>query len=141
MLVDDSPTILMSLSAILIKHRFVVMTATNGKDALAQVSDTSPDLIICDVRMPQMNGIAFLKEARLIHKLRFTPILMLTAADDPVERQAARKAGATGWLVKKISSDALLSVIHHIIAQGQGDDSAALGRPGPEPAWALAAAR
>jgi two-component system chemotaxis response regulator CheY len=115
MIVDDSPTILMSLSAILTKNGFRVTTAVDGQDALAKVGAARPQLIISDLNMPRMDGMTFVKEARKVAGLRFTPILMLTTESEPAKRQEAKAAGATGWLVKPVTPEALLAVIRQVL--------------------------
>ena len=115
MLVDDSATILMSMSAILTKQGYQVTTAVDGTDALAKLGTAKPNLIITDLNMPRMDGMTFIKEARKVAGLRFTPILMLTTESEQTKRQAAKAAGATGWLVKPVAADALLQVIRQIV--------------------------
>jgi len=115
MIVDDSPTTLMSMSAILTKDGFRVITAVDGQDALTKVGKDRPDLIITDYNMPKMDGMVFIKEARKVSGLRFTPILMLTTESDPAKRGEAKAAGATGWLVKPVNPDALMTVIRKVL--------------------------
>jgi len=115
MLVDDSATILMAMSAILTKHGFTVATATDGTDAMAKVGSVRPNLIISDLNMPKMDGITFVKEVRKAPGMRFTPILMLTTESEVTKRQEAKAAGATGWLVKPVSPDDLLKVIRQVV--------------------------
>jgi two-component system chemotaxis response regulator CheY len=115
MLVDDSPTILMSMSAILRKNGFTVQTASGGADALAQVTRTRPDLVISDLNMPGMDGMTLLRELRRVPGMRFTPVLILTTESQASKREEARAAGATGWLVKPVDAQNLLAVIRQVV--------------------------
>ena len=115
LIVDDSATILMSMSAILKKNGFDVVTAGDGQDALLKVGSARPNLIISDLNMPRMDGMTFLKEVRKAPGQRFTPILMLTTESEPAKRQEAKAAGATGWLVKPVAPEALLTVIRQVL--------------------------
>jgi two-component system chemotaxis response regulator CheY len=116
MLVDDSATILMSLKAILSKAGYGVETASHGAEALAKVNGgLRPTLIISDVNMPHMDGVTFVREVRKSASMRFTPILMLTTESEQTKRDAARTAGATGWLVKPVQPEQLLGVIKQIM--------------------------
>jgi two-component system chemotaxis response regulator CheY len=115
LLVDDSPTILMSMSAILTKQGFVVRTATDGADALKKVAGGAPNLVISDLNMPGMDGMTFLREVRKVPGMRFTPVLILTTESQASKREEARAAGATGWLVKPVDADSLLGVIRQVV--------------------------
>jgi two-component system, chemotaxis family, chemotaxis protein CheY len=116
LLVDDSATILMSLTSILAKSGFTVETASDGREALDKLAQgLQPSLIISDVNMPNMDGITFAREARKSAGLRFTPILMLTTESDQAKRVEAKTAGATGWLVKPVAPDQLIGVIKQVV--------------------------
>ncbi len=119
MLVDDSPTILMSMESILSKAGFAVTKASDGNDALGKLkAGEKPDLIITDLNMPGMDGITLIREARKLPGVRFTPILVLTTESQQAKRQEARKAGATGWMVKPVPAQDLLKVIHQVLPGG-----------------------
>jgi two-component system chemotaxis response regulator CheY len=114
LLVDDSKTVVMSLQAILTKGGFSVATAGDGVEALGVLgAGPKPSLIITDLNMPRMDGISFIREARKTN--RFTPILMLTTESQQTKRDEGKKAGATGWLVKPVQPDDLLSVIKRLV--------------------------
>lgn len=114
LIVDDSPVIIMSMKETLKINGFKVETAEDGAEALEKVKNgLKPDLIITDLNMPNMNGIDFIKEVRLL--MRFTPILILTTESDIEKRQEARKVGATGWLVKPAQGDELITVIKQVL--------------------------
>ncbi len=116
MLVDDSRTILMSLTSVLTKGGYQIETAAHGREALDKVvGGLRPHAIISDVNMPVMDGITFVREVRGVAGMRFTPILMLTTESEQSKRTEAKQAGATGWLVKPVSSDQLLTVIKQIL--------------------------
>ncbi len=115
-LVDDSTTMLMSLKAILEKAGHQVRTAPDGRKGLELVrKEGKPDLVITDLNMPGMDGITMIRELRKIPAMRFTPILMLTTESQQAKRQEAKKAGATGWLVKPVSARDLLGVLQRVL--------------------------
>ncbi len=112
--IDDSATMLMSVKQTLEMSGLKVDTAKDGLEALNKLkAGLKPDLIITDINMPNMNGIDFIKNARLI--LRFTPILALTTESQATKRDEAKKIGATGWLVKPISGPDLLKVVRQVL--------------------------
>jgi len=116
LLVDDSKTILMSLSEVLKRAGYTVQTAGDGEDAMAQINaGAKPSVIITDLNMPKMNGIELIRAARKAPAIRFTPILMLTTESEESKRAEARQAGATGWLVKPVQPADLLRVLDQVI--------------------------
>jgi len=115
LLVDDSPTMLMSIKLILVKAGMQVETAADGQQALDRLkAGLKPSLIISDVNMPRLDGVSFVREARRAGH-RFVPILMLTTESEPGKRAEGKAAGATGWLVKPVAPAALLAVIRQVV--------------------------
>ena len=116
LLVDDSTTILLSMSSVLTKAGFLVQQASNGAQALTLLQSTSPaDLMITDLNMPGMNGIQLIQAARRLNTRRTMPILILSTESQQEKRNEARTAGATGWLVKPVIANDLLTVISKVL--------------------------
>ena len=116
LLVDDSRTILMSISAVLTKSGYRVETASDGTDGLAKVkAGLKPAVILTDLNMPKMDGITFIRELRKTPGLRFTPILMLTTESQQTKRAEAKSAGASGWIVKPVAPKDLLGVLEQVL--------------------------
>lgn len=116
LVLDDSPTMVMSLSRILKTAGYVVETASNGKDGMSKLAGgLKPDVILTDLNMPEMDGITFIKEARKSAGTRFTPILVLTTESAANKRDEARASGASGWLTKPTEPDRLLSALKQIL--------------------------
>ncbi len=116
LIVDDSATMIVSLKATLDMNGYVVETAADGLLALGKLKNGSrPDLIITDVNMPHMDGIELIRNVRMLPAFRFTPILTLTTESQASKRDEAKRLGATGWLVKPVSSVDLLKVIKQVV--------------------------
>jgi two-component system chemotaxis response regulator CheY len=116
MLVDDSPTILMSMGAILGRAGYNVAKAASGEEALRELqTGQKPSLIITDLNMGAMNGIDLIRRLRQTPTTRFTPIIMLTTESAMDKRQEARSAGATGWIVKPVQPTDLLAVVKQMV--------------------------
>ncbi len=116
MLVDDSATILLSISNILGKSGYAVEKASNAADGLAKFkANVKVDLLITDLNMPGMNGIEFIKEVRKLPNYKFMPILFLTTESQQAKRAEAKAAGASGWLVKPATADELLNTIKLVL--------------------------
>ncbi|ACI97797.1 response regulator [Rhodospirillum centenum] len=114
--IDDSPTMVMSLSRILAKYGYSVETATNGQDGLKRLKGgMKPNLILTDINMPEMDGITFIKEARKHAPTRFTPIVVLTTESVATKQSEARSAGASGWLTKPTQPDDLIATIRQLL--------------------------
>jgi len=116
LLVDDSPTMLMSIDGILTKAGFAVNKSSSGEAALELLkTGITIDLMITDLYMGAMNGIDLIKAVRKLRTFRFTPILMLTTESQQDRRAEAKASGATGWLVKPVQPNDLLQVIKQVV--------------------------
>ncbi|MBE7204657.1 MAG: response regulator, partial [Parafilimonas terrae] len=103
LLVDDSPTILSSMAGILESGGYVTEKAADAEAALQKIrAGLSPALVITDYHMPGMHGVQLIQALRKLPQTRFTPMLVLTTESQQEKRDEARKAGATGWLVKPV---------------------------------------
>ena len=95
---------------------FTVIEAEHGKDAVAKVSGGSKvDLVVTDLNMPEMDGIALIRELRRMAPFKFTPILMLTTESAEEKKRAGKDAGATGWIVKPFNPELMLKVIAKVM--------------------------
>ena len=111
-LVDDSATILLSISSILMKAGYGVEKANNAEAALAKFNaGVKVDLLITDLNMPGMNGIELIKMVRQLAAYKFLPILFLTTESQQSKKLEAKEAGASGWIVKPATADDLLNTI------------------------------
>jgi len=115
LLVDDSTTMLMSMTAVLKRQGFQVESATSGSEALSKLTTLSPDLMITDLNMPGMDGITLISEAKKLSTMRFKPVLMMTTESQQAKRDEAKAAGAVGWLVKPVKPEQLLAVVKQVI--------------------------
>ena len=116
LLVDDSPTMLKSMSGVLSRASYEVAAAESGEAALAELDGGyTRALVITDLNMPGMNGIELIAAIRKLPRFRFTPILMLTTESSQEKRASAKSAGATGWIVKPVQPQELLSVVKQLV--------------------------
>jgi two-component system chemotaxis response regulator CheY len=108
--VDDSSTIRRQLVETLSGAGYEVVEASDGVEG-ARVIDANADaaMVICDVNMPNKNGLEMLADIKANGKHAALPVVMLTTEGDPVLVQKAKSAGAKGWLVKPIKPDLLLA--------------------------------
>jgi two-component system chemotaxis response regulator CheY len=113
--VDDSASVRQMVSFTLRKADYEVIEAVDGKDGLAKVSSGKFDLIITDLNMPNMDGIEMITAVRKLPGYSFIPILMLTTESQAEKKDAGRKAGATGWIVKPFNADQLIAVVQKLV--------------------------
>lgn len=115
LIVDDSNAIRQSISFVLEEAGFAVVPANDGMDAVQKLEGQQFDLVISDVNMPNMDGIALVRHIRQTAKHKFTPVLMLTTESQAGVMQEGKAAGATGWIVKPFEQEKLLAVVKKLV--------------------------
>jgi two-component system chemotaxis response regulator CheY len=113
--VDDSPTMREMLGATLDMLGYRVVQGIDGLDGLEVLEREQPDLIITDFNMPNLDGPGFIERVRQDPRHRGTPILVLTTETDPAEKERARRAGATGWILKPFEPGKLSDAIRRVL--------------------------
>lgn len=109
LIVDDSPTFRTMVSFALkrISNFDKELHAADGLEALEALSKNRVDIIICDINMPNMNGLEFLKTVKEDDNFKSMPIIMLTTEGREEDRQKAVSLGADGYLNKPFRPNAL----------------------------------
>ncbi len=113
--VDDSASIRQVLGFTLRGAGYEVVSAVDGREALAKADAQQVDLVITDLNMPNLDGIGLIRELRGRPQYRFTPMLMLTTESQASKKQEGKAAGATGWIIKPFKPDQLLAVIKKVL--------------------------
>lgn len=111
--VDDASSMRKLVNLVLGKE-FDLTLAENGQEGLSALQESQFDVIISDVNMPVMDGIAFLLEARKLPNYKFIPIVMMTTEASPEMKAKGKEGGATGWIVKPFDPEKLPSIIHKV---------------------------
>jgi len=106
LIVEDEPALQDTLSYNLKKDGFTVEAASDGRTAIETARKLKPDLIILDIMLPELDG---LEVARILRKEMNTPILMLTARDDEIDRVVGLEVGADDYLTKPFSMRELMA--------------------------------
>jgi putative two-component system response regulator len=119
LLVEDSQILREGLHALLEQERYRVLTAVHGLDALGQMKDNLPDLILSDIVMPEMDGYAFFEAVRQNPEWISIPFIFLTARRERQSVLAGKKLGADDYLLKPVSPDELLIVIRARLVRTQ----------------------
>jgi len=120
LIVDDDQKLLKMLRRTLVYEGFDVVTATDGREALAQVEARRPDVIVLDWLMPGLDGIEVTRRLRAAHDK--TMILMLTARDAVEDRVEGLESGADDYLVKPFAPAELLARVHALLRRSEATD-------------------
>lgn len=113
--VDDSASMREMVAFTLRGAGHEVIEAADGKEALTIAEKQKVDLVLTDVNMPNMDGIALIKALRALSDFKFTPMLMLTTESADGKKQEGKAAGVTGWIVKPFNPEQLLATIDKVI--------------------------
>ncbi len=117
LIVDDEEDILEFLSYHFRKNGYTVYTGIDGMSGLTSAYAQHPDVIISDIRMPQMDGIEFCKNLKSDATLKDIPLLFLTADDGEYVALLAHQSGADFYLNKPVRLDVLLRVVEGMVSQ------------------------
>jgi len=115
MIIDDSTSLRQVVNIALSEAGYEILEACDGQDALAKLKGQKVHLMICDVNMPNMDGITFLKAVRVLPEYRFTPIIMLTTEAGEDKKREGQAAGARAWVVKPFKPEQLLGAVAKLV--------------------------
>ncbi len=115
MTVDDSASVRQMVSFTLREDGYEVIEACDGVDALSKMENTTLNMIVTDLNMPNMDGIELIKKVRAGSANKFVPIILLTTESQESKKQEGKSAGATGWIVKPFKPEQLLAVIKKVL--------------------------
>lgn len=124
--IDDGLTVRQIVEDILESHGYEVSSIGNPLKALSLVFHLKPDLILCDIAMPELDGYEICSMLRRSTAFRQTPIVMLTGKDGFIDRVKARMVGATDYLTKPFGEYELLTLVEKYVGLGAPD------RPKPD---------
>lgn len=113
--VDDSASMRQMVAFTLREAGFDVAEAEDGIAALALAKGEAFKAVLCDVNMPNLDGIGLVRALRQLPDYRYTPLLMLTTESSPEKKQEGKAAGATGWLVKPFNPEQLIATMRRVL--------------------------
>jgi two-component system chemotaxis response regulator CheY len=111
LVIDDSASLRKVVGMSLVGAGYNVIEAGDGKEALALLDGRQINMAICDVNMPNMNGIEFVVAAKKVSAYKFMPILMLTTEGQEEKKAQGKAAGAKAWMLKPFSPTQLVSAV------------------------------
>ncbi len=118
LIVDDDPTILRTLRINLRARDFEVEAVTCGRDALTAMADSSPDLVVLDLGLPDIDGVDVLREIRTHSRV---PVIVLTARHGSDDKVEALDEGADDYVTKPFGMDELMARVRAALRRGGRD--------------------
>jgi DNA-binding response OmpR family regulator len=118
LVVDDEPKVVALVRSYLARDGFQVSEASGGREALAAFRDAPPDLIVLDVMLPQIDGLAVLHEVRCASRV---PVILLTARTEDEDKLAGLELGADDYITKPFSPRELVARIKAVLRRTRGD--------------------
>lgn len=115
LVVDDSASMRQIIRIALKGAGYEVVEAGDGKDALQKLDGSKFHLIISDVNMPNMDGLSFVKAAKLLPAYKFTPVIMLTTEAGDAMKQQGKAIGVKAWVVKPFQPPQFLAAVAQLI--------------------------
>jgi len=121
LIVEDDPRNMRLLEMTLKARGYTLLEATDGGEALDMAIRERPDLIIMDIQLPKVNGLAVTRKLRETPEFRHTPIIAMTAYAMKGDREKAIEAGCSAYLPKPINTRELPEIIASMLLQRQRD--------------------
>lgn len=115
--VDDSASIRLTTRIALTGAGYQVTEAVDGLDGLDKAKAGSFDMIVTDLNMPNMNGLAMIEALRSSPEHTGVPIIFLTTESDDSMKARAKAAGATGWITKPFNPEQLVKIAKKVLGK------------------------
>ena len=131
LIVDDDPLYLKLTGKTLQAGGYILLTAPAAEEGIREARRSRPDLIILDVQMPGLDGIAACSKIKADPELRHIPVIMHTATQDPKLNERAFKAGAAATIVKGSNPASLLNTVRLTLASARPARDRSGGNPPP----------
>ncbi len=119
LVLEDEPAVQILLKKQLMAHGFTVTVASDGLDGLMKLESMKPDLIICDVMMPNLDGMGFVKAIKAHNQTQRIPVIFLTAKTDPRSMIDGINVGARFYVTKPFQIDDLLAKVQKALSSGR----------------------
>jgi|KBSSwiStaDraftv2_1062776.scaffolds.fasta_scaffold123461_4 DNA-binding NarL/FixJ family response regulator len=119
LIIEDQAPMRRNIALLLEMEGFQVVTAANGASGIDSARKENPDLVLCDVMMPEMDGYAVVQALRAEKNFATTPFIFLTAKGDKNDLRIGMNFGADDYLTKPVIRDDLLAAVHARLARAQ----------------------
>ncbi|WP_462380784.1 twitching motility response regulator PilH [Pseudomonas sp. Marseille-QA0892] len=116
LIVDDSPTEMFKLSAMLEKNGYQVLKAENGADGVALARQEKPDAVLMDIVMPGLNGFQATRQLTKDSETSSIPVIIVTTKDQETDKVWGKRQGARDYLTKPIDETTLVNTLKSVLA-------------------------
>src|SRR4029079_19042426 len=116
LLADDSITIQKVIELTFSDEDFDVVTVGNGRLAVERIEDIRPDIVLCDIIMPEKDGYEVCEYIKKHPRLSSTPVLLLTGAFEPFDQERATRVGCDEFLAKPFEPASLIAKVNELLA-------------------------
>jgi CheY-like chemotaxis protein len=117
LLADDSITIQKVIELTFSDEDFDVVTVGNGRLALEKLPDVKPDIVLCDIIMPEIDGYEVCRRVKSDPQTAHIPVLLLTGAFEPFDQERANRVGSDGFLAKPFEPETLITKVKDLLAR------------------------
>lgn len=138
LLADDSITIQKVIELTFSDEDFEVVTVGNGRLAVEKLDEVRPDIVLCDIIMPEKDGYEVCDHIKKHPSLGNVPVLLLTGAFEPFDQERAARVGCDGFLAKPFEPQALISKVKDLLSQAASRPQTTPPMPVPEAVRAVA---
>jgi diguanylate cyclase (GGDEF)-like protein len=121
LIVDDEPTTIQVLTRFLLREGYAVVTATNGEEALTQIQQSKPDLVLLDVTMPILDGLSVCRKLRQDYLTRSLPIILLTGRDTLNDRLSGIRVGIDDYITKPFDLEEVKARLEGVLQRRRWD--------------------
>lgn len=132
LVVDDNQDLASVMRVILAQAGFDVHAVFSGKEALDWLAQSTPDVLILDLMLPDISGFTILRQLRASDSASPLPVIVLTARKDPETRAESQSAGADTFITKPINSKALVEHVQKALALRASAPRASQAKPAPQ---------
>jgi two-component system chemotaxis response regulator CheY len=115
LVVDDSSSLRAVVSQLLTEAGYHVSTASGAAEALACLDGKKIGLILCDLHMPEMDGLQLISKVKSIPAYKFTPVIMLSTEKSDEKKQQAYETGIKAWIIKPFHPKQLINAVSKMV--------------------------
>ena len=123
LIIDDEPDVLKLAAFRLKRWGYEILTANDGQTGLEIIENERPDLVLLDLRLPNLDGVDVCRQVKNNEALKHIPIILFTATADIAVAETAKQVGADGYIVKPFEPEQLLEKIQSVAGEPRKENA------------------